>query len=507
MKNPFQFETHPQALRLIPEIDQNPRFIEQAQRPLGKLILLALMLTILASFGPGYHDLNIVNLPFALALAGLLFLDRLGQWKFPIILGLLFLTSFHRDFFLPSSQIEFVARAYMEIRDFHSRQLFNPLAFRGLILGGLFAGGLILWRFLIFIKAQVPVLWLLLFWFIALAVANLLPIDFPGYALIWAMALQFVYLVPTIPYLILSDLGIERISLLQRGFFSVQSLLISSHFVFIRSPRTLLARPSESEMAICRLKALKLFFWIRIILFFRDLVRHLFFSEYANPLFLRMGLPSLDWPTFRTLGFVHYNALHLPAWQTWIVILLNTFLFILTISVTSGVAITFFRLGGMYLLRGVCRPYLAKTFNEYYRRWLFYYSEAINHLFFNPFYRVFHRWPLPRSFRFFLALFSAVFLGGALFHVMMIGDQFLFYGPESTFDLILGWIPYFMIISLACCVSASGVASKMRLFRWPQPLRIGILFFINASLATCFQYYPNETWASRLEFWRSLLSF
>ena len=166
-----------------------------------------------------------------------------------------------------------------------------------------------------------------------------------------------------------------------------------------------------------------------------------------------------------------------------------------------------FRLGGIYLPRCVCRPYLARTFNEYYRRWLFYYSEVINHLLFNPLYRVLRPLGPRREMRFLLALFLAVFLGGGLFHILMIGDFFFFFGWQKTLVCIGGWVPYFVAIGLACCVSASGIIPKMLRFHLPQALNIALIFFINASLATFIQYYPDETWAARLEFWHSLFPF
>ena len=134
------------------------------------------------------------------------------------------------------------------------------------------------------------------------------------------------------------------------------------------------------------------------------------------------------------------------------------------------------RLCGVPIFRGIYRPFLAKNLTDFYYRFYFFYSRLFFDLVYFPiFYRL--RWIKNATFRPLLALFTAIFVGGLLFHfVKNYGLVF-----KTNYLEALNWqwqfYPYFLLVASSCCLS-SYLQLKSIALPIPQPLRIFFYFFL-----------------------------
>ncbi|MGZ3692963.1 MAG: hypothetical protein ACXWQO_01850, partial [Bdellovibrionota bacterium] len=284
----------------------------------------------------------------------------------------------------------------------------------------------------------------------------------------------------------------------------VQSLAIGSGLPFVRSPDSFRAG-SREDFAVCQLKALKLLLWSKILDFARGILSHFFFFNPMHHRVLFGELPSLHWPNYVQLGIARYSDLHLPLPQIWLTVLLNAVSFILWLSYASGYSIALLRLTGIYVPRAVIRPYLATTFNGYFRRLLFYYSEVLVHFFLFPARKFLLTKVDSRLWRGNLSLFFAVSVGGLIFHLIKNTDYFMFFGFFPATAFFFSQWPYFCLMGLMSCISASGVVSRMTGDRFPAGINIFLIFIAHALLLTLIGTNPRDGLDQHLVLLRVLL--
>lgn len=491
------------GIRLIPSLENCPSLVEFIKKPVGRLCAVGLFLALLYTF-----DFASFVLRFQWSLALAIFI--LGYLNAPLrarlwAAVLLFYFFDAADGLGPMSshlpQIASVVDAAARVR---TSFLGDPLLEKGLLLLPLL---FLLWIVLQALKvsqSRFPVLWVLAFWSLLMAAGIAVPENSYFYSPVWLVISRFSICAFPLAFYAVSGFDSTRGGLWSAILFSLQNNLYSSRMVFLRSPTLLEGTTEESARAVCRIKALKLLLWTRVLRFFHVVIIFHVFDPSGDASGGFSWLPKLHWPSYTLIGIQQYNALGLPWWQVLATVLLSNVHFLLSLCISSGVAIATFRLSGIYLPRAVCRPHLARSFNEYFRRSLYYYSEAILHLFFYPLYRRLNTFSISRKLRANSALFIALLAGGWAYHLVLVWQTFLFFSWRSALANTLSWLPYFTMIAFACCISGTGwLGEKLKYFPWPAHFALN--FMAQSIMLVSFQYYMGETWDNRLSLIRAML--
>jgi hypothetical protein len=498
MKNPFYNDEQDTHLRLIPQIEKVPVIVRFAQTYPGKFCIGLIHCLILASINWRWSWL------VAAATALLVFPER---WKaLRLFISLAGLEIFYRTRlfgFAIESDAE-MASYDSVLRPIHQRiDSFLP-AYQAF---GLAAGFAFFWLFFRYVHLRRPKHPLLLLTAISavfVGTALLTPIQSTTYLSLWGIALIVCRNFIAAGYTLLSQPKDQEPQPIPSLLVALQCSLVNVKRPVLRSVDLLTQPDDRAATAVCRLKAIKLFFSCRIILFFRDLVRYVVYGQTIYPQLNWIRIKSLKWPNYRVIGFSDYNALHIPALHSWMLVLINGFLFICSLSVITDTMISVIRLAGIYTPRFICRPYLATTFNEYYRRVQFYYSEIIIHFFYYPAWGAIRGLREHRMLRSCLALFYAVALGGWLIHIQSGALDFLSIGPGIAFHLYLSWLPYFIGVGTVCCISATGYFSKGYFEKIPRFAKFTLIYWMHSVLLAMINSHCLDTWASRVTFFRSL---
>ncbi|MGZ3701316.1 MAG: hypothetical protein ACXWSD_06015 [Bdellovibrionota bacterium] len=470
--------------RIIPEIDQNPLLQRFAETRYGNLALLALFSAVLISF----------NFNFGKPTHWFGIWEIVGIWIACLFPGPRYLR------ILAAISIAFSGRAGIDygvmitvpsisgggrelLSAVNERVGEHLLAYRAVV----FAGASLLIAICLWITSKTrnrfPLFWPLFIWAALLALVMSLP-RYPWVTPVsWGILSFFSFSFLALGY---AALGPAPALSVRYFVFSIQNVWLPSNIPILRTPALL--DDSFRPLSVCQLKGLKLLVWTRIIFLLRGGAGY-FFSKY------------LGWPDYLQTGFAKYNAFHLPPMQIWASVLLFNSYYI-SLLCLSGIPIAIFRLSGIYLPRAVCRPYLAQNFNEYFRRVLYYYSEALIHLFFVPIYgalKPLRRW---RDARIALSVFAAIFAGGIIYHTVVIWPEFVLDGSNSAVQNILSWLPYFAILGLCCCVFVFQI--RILPAATPWPFRFAGLFTLHAIVMLFIQYGVQNSWADRIAFLRAL---
>lgn len=486
MQNPFGEQRQAEHWRLIPEIDKSARLQAFLRSFTGRLVLSSFFISILYSFG------DQCPLPLSLfscaAIFGLGLFRAFSAYRMLSAILLIYFGGIRRNFGFSGGRSE--DWAFVENL---SRQFLARLGETSLIVFALAltAFGALAWVSLFLLrrlKVHQPVIILFFFWTGMLGVCLSLPTDSWLSALSWLTLGLYSISMFSIAYFYAARPKNKPFA--TKASFLLQSIVMSPPFTVVRHPHLLEPSP-QMPHEICQLKALKLLFWTRILALISTAIDYLL-------------VDWLHWPHFTWSGIAAYNLLHLPWYQVLLTRLAQTVLLIVNLSVTTGVGISVFRLAGIYLPRAVCRPYLARSFNDYFRRVLFYYSEIILHLFFYPIYEMIYPYRKSRQQRLQLALFLALFIGGWIFHVVVTWQTFMFFGWQTAWTTCLSWLPYFALVGFACCLSALGWIAR-RLRSAPLALHFALNLLAHSLLLSFMQYSPGATLLDHLNFVRSML--
>jgi hypothetical protein len=486
MANPFAEADGKKHPRLIPEIEKSSRLQALAETLPGRALLTFLFLSVLFSFGRESF--------FAprgwMQIAAILFVGIAPLRPLAKILTaalLFYFDGLPRNFGSAvgqSGQSRLVHEAYINF--IYQMGAWAPLHYAAaLLLAGLLAYGC--QRVLRRMRSRLPAIWLFFVWAAVIAGASATPRTSAVFPLVWVAAGTFS--------LCLFSLGFFHVSqtplvLAKWAAFSLQTLLIQPPFTVIRHPALLDSKTTPSP-AVCRLKALKLIVWARILAAMNTGLKILVFEK-------------LGWDNFNALGLAEYNAHHLVWYEVFGTRFAQTLSLLLYISVTTGIGISLIRLAGVYLPRALCRPYLARSFNGYYRRCLFYYSELILHLFFYPLYEKIYFLVSSKTWRVQIALFLSLLGGGWIFHVVITWQNFFFFGAASAAANALGWIPYFAAVAICCGISEAGWIHR-RLAGAPLAVHCLLNLSVHSLLMTFMQYSVGESLSDRVDFIRSML--
>jgi len=513
LKNPFSIEDHRSRFRIIPEWDKMPRVVAIAGTIYGKITLVSVNLVLLWSF--------FLHLHWSLVVLGvfLVFSPLAINWKF--VLSLLWVSLFGlRD-------SEFGVFNFGELNRVNTRETIanlyalagdHLLAYRFFILIG--SAG-IFFVFAIFAKnwrPRWPFLWLLGVWGLLLGVAEILPANTLGSLYGWGLFCEVGRCFFGAMYLLLAVNAIG-LSTLSKFIFPLQGVLLGTGNNFLRSP-TLLSQPDFANdeekarhLAVCLIKSVKLLLWTRLITFAMDILNYGAYGSSNAWLPTVDAVDSLSWSDPFVLGFQQYNQLGAPLLQSWSAVCLHTLNFIAILCASSGVSIAFVRMSGIYIPRDTFRPYAAKSFNEFLRRLLFYYSEILVNIFIYPIWENLRFLIRYKKLRLALTLLGGVGLGGWLAHMIFMGGYFVMAGGAlNGFYFFVKWIPYFLLLGIACTISALGILRKYLDPLLPTPLKVSLIFVFYSLLLTTAHGYSLDggiidNWNARLIFICSLFGF
>lgn len=231
------------------------------------------------------------------------------------------------------------------------------------------------------------------------------------------------------------------------------------------------------------------------------LYKALFGMNLNLPLWGEFHFPSLELPNPFSMGFNHYNALSRPAWECFFVTLINPLLYILREPVgDGGVLIGFIRILGISAPAQVDRPYLAKNFNDFFKRIYFYYNYLLIEFFVVPLYHLMSHLDLTRKLRLFLSVLIAVYTGGVLLNYFRHDLWLVKYGPFEAFSMMLGRSYYFAGVAFLSAISAVRSKNERELIgfkKWAIPLAVYISYALVFSMQTS---YKEDDLSDRIEF-------
>lgn len=499
--NPFGNDRQESHFRIIPEIDRNDKTVAAAETLPGRILLVIIFLTILLLFRSHIYFMRFTWLEIAA-------ISCLGILPGPVVLRI-FLASLliyfdgPLDIFgLASINTEQLHLAHQRFAEFTSELSKNRILFLGLSLLFFSVFNWLTLQWLRWSRTRLPIFWLGAAWVGALALMLNLPKDSFVFVTGWLTFATFSSCIFATAYYAIFSQHQQKPSVLNWAAFTLQ-IGFFTRPPELRHPQQL-ANPSPISRSVCQLKALKLLFWSCLLSCFKNGIIFFAFQPIDPSHPTPFDSIRWQWVIPSSLSLFQYNGLHFIWYQVLISRLLQTVIFVLNCSISAGIVVSFFRLAGIYLPRAVYRPYLARSFNEYFRRCLFYYSELILLLFFYPFYEKLYRVVHHRRWRMLVALFLSLVLGGWFVHVVMAWQDFFFFGSATALQTELSWFPYFVFLAVACCISATGWISE-RLKNWPLAIHLLINLSIHAVLLSFIQYAMGETWQDRIDYVRSML--
>lgn len=219
---------------------------------------------------------------------------------------------------------------------------------------------------------------------------------------------------------------------------------------------------TPEELAVCQLKGIKLTCWA---LGLAGLAEALSWAAYGSPsltpsLSLSLVGPSgLGIPRFEDAMSLSAAARPLSMPMSWLSLGAHFFIKkLLPLTVGLHFAVGLCRMAGFRALRGVYRPFDARSFADFWNRVHYYFKELMVEVFFYPVYfSVFRRHPRLRAVT---ATFAAAFVGNLFYHVLRDLDWIVVHGLAAA---RVKWEPYALYaFLLALGISISQLRSTQR---------------------------------------------
>ncbi len=254
-----------------------------------------------------------------------------------------------------------------------------------------------------------------------------------------------------------------------------------------------------------RLHGIRLLVWVVLLHAFRLLILSIAFNRGGFA-----WLPHLSLPDTEIYGYGILTAYQGPEWCRLLALFTRFFTKLLSLTVTFGMNVALLRLSGFYALRHIYKPLYANSIGEYFRRLIYYYSEVIVHLFYEPIYKSL-AWMRRRRLRRLFSVFAAIVIAGICYHFTSDAGLAAFLSFREASLRFSHRIPYFF--ALAFIVSTSVVFRHRKRNR-TRPFIYQYIFrpFWNLSLIGLvmtlqkfFFFSRNATWAQYGEFLSSLL--
>ena len=259
-------------------------------------------------------------------------------------------------------------------------------------------------RFAATTAAKRPVLAQLLLFLAALAIAIALPAGSIPHALLWAAIAVWASCFWVLAYASTDQKSGEptpnamRAAFL-RPFWGGSATPIGKNQGYLAKFE---ARTAE-DLAVTRLKALKLAVWTAILALCHDGLNDLIHGE--------VGLPTLH-----DAIMAGVQGSDMPLGARWASLVVNYFLDLMIIAAWGHAIVAVVRMAGYRIPRNTVNPLASRTLAEFWNRYFFYYKELLVDFFFYPaFLRWFKKAP---KLRVAFATFAAAGFGNFLYHAM-----------------------------------------------------------------------------------------
>lgn len=212
---------------------------------------------------------------------------------------------------------------------------------------------------------------------------------------------------------------------------------------------------TPDDLAVCQLKGLKLSLWAMILGRLGDVLRGLAYGE-PSALASALHLPSLGVLPFDDALARSAAGAPLPFYESWAALLAHFFIEkLLVAAVALHLAIGMARMAGFRALRGMYRPFRARSFADFWNRVHYYFKELMVEFFFYPIYfRYFKGRPRLRALA---AVFAAACFGNWLYHVLRDVDWIAIHGVAAALSKYKTYAVYTLLLAIG--VGASHLRS------------------------------------------------
>jgi len=185
---------------------------------------------------------------------------------------------------------------------------------------------------------------------------------------------------------------------------------------------------NKAELAVTRLKALKLLVWAAILCLLGEL------------LFDRTLVGILEIPHLETAIPAIAAGAEVPLASRWLILAVTFLSELLAFAVSIHVFVAVIRMAGFGVPRGMAKPLSSRSMSEFWSRYLFYFKELLADFFFYPtFQRFFKNHP---RLRLAFATFMAAFVGNILFDLISESPGFAIDGFVNKIDNFYSYTIY-----------------------------------------------------------------
>ena len=252
--------------------------------------------------------------------------------------------------------------------------------------------------------AKRPVLTLILLWFALLGIAIAAPTGGVLHATLWAVSGVSVSSLWILAYSAVDAKSKKRRPVAQRALFlrpvwGGSAAPIGKSFGYLDR----FAAVDEADLAVTRLKALKLAVWALVLSGLLAVSRFVAFDV--------MALADLQ-----TAILAHAAATPLPVAVSWASLVANYLLDLMIIAVWGHFIVAVVRLCGWRIPRNTVNPLASRTLAEFWNRYFFYFKELLVDFFFYPAFQRYMKSNVKLRIAF--ATFCAAGLGNFLYHFM-----------------------------------------------------------------------------------------
>ncbi|WBS00876.1 hypothetical protein OU994_21560 [Pseudoduganella sp. SL102] len=473
----------PSRLRSFLAIDAREPLIARAQAPAGQLLILVVALLAVAP--------HLGTWPAALAVGAAMAATARPGWRTPILFGATWTTAFLGTALGENDTLDSI----VAVLETERGSGLSPLALAMGFLALLFLGAIGILRHVAraprSLIARRPLATLLALEALLCGLASLDAVRGTPRVLLWSAIVVLTPYLWFLPYAIVDQRTRAQDTWQQmaflRPFWSPAYLPFGKGAAFLRKHLAQTPR----ELAVTRLKAVKLLLWANLLIFLRAALAWIFEGQ--------LGIPRVA-----EAVDAHLAGQPFPVLAGWAALVLSTARFSLQIAIWAHLFIGIARLAGYRLPRGCWRPLESRTLMDYFNRFHYYFKELLVDFFFFPtFFKVFRAHP---RLRLFFATFMAAGVGNAIWHftrdIVLVATD----GAPAALRSYASYAFYCLVLAVAVGLSQVRVSLGIR----PSPTAFGRLysFLFVWSFVVCMHLFSDgsrqHTLGERMAFLASL---
>jgi hypothetical protein len=431
------------AFHLIPRLDRDPKFVQQAQTAGGKVAILFLFVLPLWLLNSYWRQMEVL----------LLVLTFLPQYRRQILVVAAPALAILAPFWIPMDSLSLLA-AREGLPASFNLLLLARIATGAVVIGLAVAANVILRHPKAGPLKRPLVAWHVLFCLLVVG-TSLLPL--PGavrmaaWAFVFALSGYFWYFCYTL--IDRTAKGHDALPVQEGTWQPVWTVGASTGTPFVKGAAYLreIEAKNPEELAVTQLKGVKLIWWATFLrIAFQGMMWGLHGSLLPTPI-----------PTFDAAFSAGAAGHPYPVLWCWASLIAAFFENIINLSIWGHQIVACCRMAGFRALRNTFRPLQARTIAEFWNRYYFYFKELMVNVFFYPaFLRYFRGQPRLRKFA---ATMAAACFGNMIFHFF----RDIHYCAElGLWKAIAG----FHVYALYCLVLGGAIGlSQIRSRKPPDP--------------------------------------